>query len=182
MSAPKKNLLASFVESHALLDATSELKRERFDIVNVYMPFPDHHLLEGLTNQKSPVKYLTFWGAGLGLVSGLGLALYTSSIWEIIVTGKPVYSIVPFIVVGFELLILLGALFTFFAILFFGRLPYRRFPPAAYRTEFSDDHFGLWVSCPAERVSDARQILSRFGAAHVDEVIGKPLKDKEARA
>jgi hypothetical protein len=166
-----RHLLGVFSSGETLLGALRTLKARKIEIVEVYSPFQNEEILELLSTGKSPVRFVTFTGAAAGLVSGLGLALITSATWRMVVGGKPVFSVVPFIVVGFELTILLGALLTLAGLLLFAGLPHRRFPSPAYRPEFSDDRFGLWIACPVERAVEARDVLSQAGANEVQEIV-----------
>jgi molybdopterin-containing oxidoreductase family membrane subunit len=124
---------------------------------------------EFVSPKKSPVRYVSFAGGITGLVSGMALAIGTSLVWNLIVGGKPVTSIIPFLVIGFELTILFGALATLAALLLFGGMPYRNFPTAGYRPEFSDDRFGVWLGGTE---AAARKLLEEAGAVEVQPVDG----------
>ena len=83
------------------------------------------------------------------------------------VAGKPVTSIIPFMVVGFEGTILLGAVFTLVGLLLFCGLPFRRFPTRTYHPDFSKDRFGVWLRCSDSEFSEACQLLRDAGAEEV---------------
>jgi hypothetical protein len=72
-------------------------------------------------------------------VAGFALCIYTVLRYPLIVGGKPVVSILPFVVIAFELTILLGSLATFAGFLLNARLPYipRIFNPDEYGTHFT---------------------------------------------
>lgn len=167
----ERQLLGRFDHAARVIDSVRELKEKKIPVTDIYSPVADetlYQLVEG--KGKSPVRYLTFAGAITGLVSGFALALGTTSLWDMVVGGKPVYSIMPFVVVGFELMILFGAIGTLLGVLLFSRLPFRKFPGKAYRPEFSDDQFGVHVSPPAERVEETRAIFAKFGALSVEDL------------
>lgn len=165
-----RTLLGVFGHLDALMAALRACKERELPILDVYSPVPDEHITELVSPGRSPVRFVTFGGAVAGLIAGLGLALLSSAVWELAVGGKPVYSIVPFIVVGFELTILLGALLTLVGLLWFARLPFRRFPAAAYRPEFSVDRFGVWLGGTPDQLAEARGILERSGAIEVEQI------------
>jgi molybdopterin-containing oxidoreductase family membrane subunit len=167
-----RSLLGIFAHTDAVTDALRELAAKRIPVVEVFSPVPDEEILALAASARSPVRFATLGGALSGLVTGLGLALLTTAVWELVVGGKPVYAIVPFVVVGFELTILLGALATLLGLLLFARLPFRRFPAPAYRPEFSDDRFGVQVEGSAEQLDAARGVLARAGAVDVQDIDG----------
>ena len=51
-----------------------------------------------------------WWAALTGTATGFSLTIWTSLKWELITGGKPVVSIPPFVIIAFELTILLGGL------------------------------------------------------------------------
>ena len=167
----RAHVLGIFAHGDALVDALRQIKATQgLDIQDVYSPVPDHQVLELCAPRRSPVRFVTFVGALCGLCGGLALAELTSLVWNLVVFGKPVTSVVPFLVVGFEGTILLGALGTLVGLLLFSRLPDVDFPPAAYRPSFSKDRFGLWLSCDANLVDQARSLLRGAGAEQVEDV------------
>lgn len=93
--------------------------------VEIFMPHPDHdveHLVEEYT-APSKLKYFTLIGGLTGVTTGFALQAWTSLDWPLVVGGKPILSWVPFVVVGFELTILLGALTSFVGLLLLGKFP-----------------------------------------------------------
>jgi molybdopterin-containing oxidoreductase family membrane subunit len=94
-----------------------------------------------------PVRYWTLIGALLGAVGGFSLAAGTAKVNDLIVGGKPVISIEPFLIFTFEGLILFGAIGNLIGIIIHARLGGRRGLPAAYDPRFSRDKFGLFVAC-----------------------------------
>lgn len=163
-------LVGSFAEATDMLDCMERARSAGIDVRDVFSPVGLPELGEISYKHRSPVRFATFFGGVTGLVGGLALALWTSGVWDMIVGGKPVMSIVPFLVVGFEFTILLGALATLAALLVLARLPDRNFPGPAYREEFSNNRFGLWLDPPADRLDEAEALL-RDGGAEVYPVV-----------
>ena len=166
-NAPYPGVLGSFLHVDALLDAVKTAKAQNIEVVDVFSPVPVEQLTSLLSPKRSPVRYITFLGGLLGIVGGFALGIVSAMIWDIVVAGKPVTSHVPFVVIAFEGLILLGALATFVALLVFGKLPYTRFPGKAYQPEFSKDRFGLWLGGPKHEAQKARELLDKAGAVAV---------------
>ncbi len=170
MSAQAKGLVGSFAHTDALMDALHAAKDAGVEIREVYTPVPFEEAGDFVRTRRSPVRFFTLIGALGGLACGLGLALYTSLIWNIIVAGKPVASIIPFLVIGFEFTILFGGICTLIGVLVLSRLPHRRFPDRGYRPAFSNDRFGVWLAPEAKDEERARGLLEAAGAESVEEV------------
>jgi hypothetical protein len=111
-----------------MMDALRRARAGNLEIRDVYTPVPNHEAEAFLSPQRSRVQLATFSGGVLGLVGGMALAIGTSLIWNMITGGKPVTSTIPFLVVGFEITILLGAVCTFAALALFAGLPLKRLP------------------------------------------------------
>jgi molybdopterin-containing oxidoreductase family membrane subunit len=81
----------------------------------------------------------------------------------LIVGGKPSISIPPFVIVGFEMLILFGGLATLAGVVLLCRLPRLRldthFDPRA-----TEDHYVLLVETNEDNADTARTILRDAGA------------------
>jgi hypothetical protein len=169
---PAGGVLASFAHTDRLMAALKAAKADGIEILDVYSPVPHHALGEFMQKRRSPVRFFTFTGALLGCFGGLALAILTSVIWNMIVGGKPVTALPPFMVVAFEGTILIGALATLVALLLLGGLPFRRFPTAAYRPEFSEDRFGVWLACDESSREHVIELLLSLGAQNVEKVDG----------
>jgi hypothetical protein len=163
-----KHLVGSFAHVDTLTEAVRTAQAKGFEVKDVYSPVPVPAVIEQVSRGRSPVRFITFTGGIVGLAGGLALALLTAMVWDLIVFGKPVTNIVPFLVIGFEGTILFGGLCTLLALLVFAGLPFFRFPTSAYRPEFSKDRFGLWIACPAGKAAAAEKLLSDAGADKVE--------------
>jgi hypothetical protein len=173
MRRERSGLLGVFESAGTLVRALERAREERLEIAEVFSPVPNEEILALVPkgNAASPIRFVTLGGALAGLVTGFGLALLSSGVWELVVGGKPVYALVPFVVVGFELTILLGAIATLAGLLLFARLPNRRFPSAAYRPEFSCDRYGLLLGCDGdEGRARARELLEAAGALEIQAI------------
>jgi molybdopterin-containing oxidoreductase family membrane subunit len=168
-----RGICGVYAHEDSLLESVRAARDKGFTVREVFSPVPSHHILEVMRPGRSPVRFVTFVGGITGLVAGLALALWTSMEWDLIVGGKPVTSIVPFMVVGFEATILLGAIATLTALVLFSRLPYTRFPGPAFRPEFTKDRFGLWLVASDDRIEEARSLLEEGGALEVHDVDGE---------
>lgn len=160
-------VVGSFRDAPHLLKSVERAQEAGVDVFDVYSPIGLEVLESIKTKKRSPVRFATFSGGLLGLAGGLALAIWSSLKWNLIVGGKPVTSLPPFLVVGFEFTILLGAIFTLLALLLTAGLPFRRFPPPGYKPEFSEGTFGLVLRSTADGVDKITELLRDAGASDI---------------
>jgi molybdopterin-containing oxidoreductase family membrane subunit len=149
--------------------AIRELRRRGFEAVSAYSPVPLPELEEALTGHglpRSPVRLFTLVGGLIGTASGFALTIWTVLKWNLITGGKPVVSIPPFVVIAFELTILLGGLGTLLGLFVTAPLPRLGAAPR-YDPRFSSDRFGVEVACAPADVAAVEEILRRAGAEEV---------------
>jgi Alternative complex III, ActD subunit len=108
--------------------------------LKVIMPHPDHEV-EELVEQHVPhskLKYFTLAGTLSGFIGGFALTIGTVLDWPLITGGKPLVSIPAFIVIVFEMTILLGATVSLLGFLLLSRLPSFKsiISPEDYGNEF----------------------------------------------
>jgi hypothetical protein len=142
--------------------------------VSVYAPTFDHAIDAALGPGKSPVRVFTLIGGLIGCVLGFAFPIYTVLEWPLITGGKAIISIPPFVVIAFELTILLGALMTVVGFLLSSGLPRLRVRGGSnastgvmYDKRFSDDRWGVLVTCAADRAAAVRAQLQHGGAEEV---------------
>jgi molybdopterin-containing oxidoreductase family membrane subunit len=112
--------------------------------------------------RPSPVRYWTLFGALAGLAGGFWLAIGAALVNGLIVGGKMPVSIVPYCIIGFEGLILIGSISNFIGLIVHCRLGRCCGPiPAMYDRRFSRDHFGLFIPATAEQREQARAVLAQ---------------------
>ena len=108
-----------------------------------------------------PVRFWTLTGALLGALGGFSLAAGTARVNDLIVGGKPVISIEPFLIFTFEGLILFGAIGNLLGLVVHARLHPRGGLPKAYDGRFSRDKFGLYVACADDAaIERARAVVA----------------------
>lgn len=158
-------LLASFIHVDAATDAIRALRARGFRNLVVYSAAPNHELEEALSHRVSPVRLVTLIGGLTGCAAGFGMTLWMSYDWPAVVGGKPIGSIPPYVVIAFELTILLGALSTVAAVALFSALMARR--GAAYDPRFSDDQIGIFVPATGDQARAVEEMLRTAGAVEV---------------
>jgi hypothetical protein len=158
-------LLASFEHVDAAADAIRALRARGHKNLTVYSPAPNHELEEALNHRVSPVRLITLIGGLTGCAAGFGMTLWMSHDWPVVVGGKPIGSIPPYVVIAFELTILLGALSTVAAVALFSILMGKR--GVAYDPRFSDDQIGIFVPAAGDQAGPVEQLLRTAGAVEV---------------
>jgi ActD protein len=166
-----QGVLGIFSYVDVTVETVKKLKRAGFFKLRVFSPLPNHDIEEVMDEPESIVRFFTFFGAMLGAACGVAFTVLTSTDWPISVSAKPIVSLPPFIVIIFELTILIGALSTLLGFLINGRLR-RNAPKSMYDPRFSEDKFGVMVTCEKESVNEVENILSSQGAEEIkfDEV------------
>lgn len=114
-----------FEDREQFLEALRRLVREGVPVerIRVITPFGVPEVEEILPGKRSKVRFFALVGAASGTVTGFAFTILTSLSWPLIVGGKPIVSIPPFLIIAFALTILFGALSTFAGFLLLSRLP-----------------------------------------------------------
>src|SRR5918999_1760931 len=161
-----RGVLGVFRELDSAVDAIAELRRSKAGSITVYSPTPRHELEHALAHGPSVVRRFTLIGGLLGVTFGYWIAIWVSDYWPLVVGGKPIPSWVPYTIIGFEVMVLVGALSTVFGLFITARFP-RITQTVGYDPRFSDDEFGVWVECPPDREATVTQVLQQNGAVEV---------------
>ena len=158
-------VLASFAHVDAAADAIRALRARGHRNLVVYSAAPNHEIEEALNHSVSPVRLFTLIGGLTGCAAGFGMTLWMSYDWPILVGGKPIGSVPPYVVIAFELTILLGALSTVAAVALFSVVMGKR--GVAYDPRFSDDRIGVFVPAGSDQAAALEQMLRSAGAEEV---------------
>jgi hypothetical protein len=157
-------VLAVFDDVSLAAQAVRALRAEGLD-VRAAMPAPFPEMVKALDRPISLIGLATLTGAVSGGALGLLLAAGGSWAWPIVVGGMPIVSLPAFLVIVFEVAVLVGALTNFLGLMGISALGrVRRGVP--FDPRFTRDRIGLFVPGGA---AQAREILSR-GAEEVRDV------------
>jgi hypothetical protein len=145
------------------------LREGRWTIEHVYSPTPRHEIQAVFDLRTSSIRYFTFVGGAVGALFGLALPTYAHLQWHLITSGKPLLAWIPFFVIAFECCILFGVLSTLLGLSIMTRLPRFRLSDA-YDSRFSQDRFGILVSCDEAEQETVLKLLMEAGAEEVRKV------------
>jgi hypothetical protein len=160
----ERGVLATFAAPADAARAVRALRDAGFR-VDAAMPAPYPDLVAALGKPRSGLGRVALFGALLGLACGAALTAGTSSAWPLVTGGKPIVSVPPFVIVTFELTVLVGALANLVAVLVGGLRGARR-QAALFRGRTSNG----WVNLHAAGGDPAiaARILRECGAREVD--------------
>jgi hypothetical protein len=158
-------VLGSFEHIDAACDAIRELKSSGHADLTVYSAAPNHELEDAIGDPISKVRLFTLIGGVTGTTAGFSLAIWMARDWPLLVGGKPIAAIPAFVVIGFELTILIGALSTIAAIFILSAMKSLKGRP--YHPRFSDDRIGIFVPCGPSQAPDVQLLFERHGSVEV---------------
>jgi len=159
----KQFIMGIFRNEHQAVAAVESLTDSPYRIEKVHSPIPSHRLSHALKLKKSRVGWYTLIGGIIGFFSGFALASFTALRWGIIVGGKPVVSLVPFVIVGFEFTVLFAVFGNVVGFLFQTDLP--KFDWATHYDErVSGEHFGILATCDPSQQEDLERLFEAQGA------------------
>jgi molybdopterin-containing oxidoreductase family membrane subunit len=156
-------LTALFREDIRAAQAIRDLASPSWRVERVCGPVPSEAIHQALHGKKTPVGWFTLVGGLLGLVTGYGFASFTSLRWGLIVSGKPVVALVPFLIVGFELAVLFAVFGTVIGLILHARLPAFG-DEEDTPEECTADRFGLVLQCPEGESAELQEFLEERGA------------------
>ena len=147
-------------------DAVKALRGMGHRNLSVFSPVPHHDIEHALEQGPSLVRWITATGAVLGITGGFALCIYSVYSYPLVVGGKELVSLPPFVVIGYESMILLGSLANLLGMLALGRLPALKHK-APYDPRFTEDRIGIWVPCSGENATRVQETLRGHRAEEV---------------
>jgi hypothetical protein len=146
--------------------AVSALRGMGHKNLSVFSPVPHHGIEHAMEQGPSLVRWITAVGAVTGLTGGFALCIYSVYSYPLVVGGKELVSLPPFVVIGYESMILLGSLANLLGMLALGRLPALK-NKAPYDPRFTEDKIGIWVPCSGDTATRVQETMRGHGAEEV---------------
>ena len=158
----ERHIMGLFRDEDRVVAAIDALKQSSYKFIRVNMPIPSHKIMDALKLKKSKVGWFTLGGGIFGFLGGFALAIFTATRWDLIISGKPIIAIIPFIVVGFEATILCAVFGNILGLLTQGRLPNYKLLKH-YDSRCSGEHFGILASCSEEKEDGLKDFFQKQG-------------------
>jgi hypothetical protein len=164
-SRPVAGVLAAFEHVDAATDAIKALRARGHRDMTVYVSHPNHEIEDALQAPTSPVRLFTLIGGLTGCTAGFAMTIWMNLDWPVVVGGKPIAAVPAFVVLGFELTVLIGALSSVLGVVLLSFL--FRNPGAAYHPRFSDDRIGIFVPAAGDQARAVEDLVRTAGAVEV---------------
>ncbi len=163
----ESGVVGFFQDPGRAADAVRALRAAGHLDVRAASPAAYPGLVEALGRPRSRLDGVVLAAAASGVAGGFALSIGTSIAWPLLTGGMPIVSLPPFVIVAFELSVLVGALVNLAALLLLGSRARRRrsVPPDG---RFTADRIGVFV--PGGDLSRAETILREGGAEEVRRV------------
>jgi len=117
-------MLAEFENPVKLLEAAQKLRDAGYKNFDCHSSFPIHGMDQAMGLKRSPLGYIVFVIAMLGLLGGITLEWWTSTIdYPLVISGKPFFSYQAYGPVAFAIMVLSGAFVALFGMLALNKLP-----------------------------------------------------------
>ena len=163
MANKEAHLMGLFRNEDQVVAAIKHLAESPFRFERAHSPVPSHKIKDALELKKSKVGWFTLVGGILGFLSGFSLAIFTATRWNLIVSGKPIISLIPFFIVGFEFTILFAVFGNVIGLLTQMRLPSFK-GLENYDPRCSGEHFGILAACAPEQTDALASLFKQNGA------------------
>ena len=161
------DIISSFADEAQTAHAIEKLRTAEIKSFTAFSPIPSHKIEHAIGRKKSPVRWIVLFGGISGVITGLAITIGTTYEWGLNAGGKPLLSWPPFIVICFELMVLLGGIFGFLGVLGLARVPTTESEPG-YDGRFGEDRFGLAVRCDETLAAQIESMMRELGA---DEIV-----------
>jgi hypothetical protein len=161
-----QGVVGAFAELDTTVDAINALKKARLGEMTVYSPTIRHELDDAIDAPLSVVRRFTLVGGLLGVSFGYWISGWASLYWPLVTGGKAIASYIPYTIIGFEVMVLVGCLSTVAGMFINSRVP-RMTVTTGYEPRFSAGHFGVFVSCDERTAPQAEAALKQAGAVEV---------------
>jgi hypothetical protein len=163
-------VISTFSGDDECAEGILALEDARIHEFQAFFPFPSEKILEAVGHVRglgrSPVRYWQLFGGILGVLSAIAITFGTSWEWDLIAGGRPIISVPPYIIIMFELMILLGGLSGLTGFFIHNRMPVFE-GYAGYRSRFSENKFGVVVQCDESAAARVESVLRNAGAEDI---------------
>ncbi len=164
--AAREFVTAVYDDIHAVVGAVRSLREDSCEEVSVFGPIMETELEEAIGKPASPVRRYALIGGITGCISGFALTVWSSYYYPLVVGGKSLASIPAYVVIAFEMTILFAGISAMIGMLIHNRMPTLTLHPE-YDPGYSDDRFGIRVTCDPGRTAKVEEILRSYSPGEV---------------
>ena len=168
--ARPRGVVAVFDDRGSLLEAIRRLRASGLEPETAFAPAYDQELVELMGKGSNLIGTSTLAGAVAGCVAGFALTMWTTAQWPgLIVGGKPRLSMPPFLMIVFELTLLVASLAAAAAFLWRAAVSRPEEAPAG-NPGFTDAQFGLLICVDPVLMVRAIETVHQAGALECRDV------------
>jgi len=155
----------AFTDEERLVHCIEQLQAAHAQF-RVFSPIPSEHINKAIYQRSSFVRWFVLLGGITGIITAFVMTIGTSLEWNLVTGGKPIASIPPYMIIGFELMVLFGGISALISWILLANLPTFE-PLSGYRSRFSSDEFGLVVRCGEGDAPRFESMLREAGAQEI---------------
>lgn len=162
--------LAAYFDYPAELLHAGEVMRdaEKFELWDLYSPFPIHGFEEAMGIGRSWLPWVTFLAGGTGFTLANLLQFGTLTFdWPMIIGGKPYAPWPSFVPIMFELTVLIGGVTTAL-VMFIASGCFRK--PRIIDPEITNDRFVLWIDANDPNFDEARAFMEDLDPVEIRDI------------
>jgi ActD protein len=168
-------LLGEFEDVSSVVTAAQKTRTAGYKVWDVHSPFPIHGIDAVIGIRPTILPWLVLCGGLTGLCTGLALQWFCNAYdYQLLVSGKPYFSLPANIPIIFECTVLFSALTTVFGMLGLNRLPllYNPLFKSARFRRVTNDRFFIWIDETDSRFDEAKteEFLKSVGATAVERI------------
>ncbi len=159
-------VVGSFAYEEDFIAAAENLQSSGFDNISLLSPVPLKEAEQLLGLGKSPVRHFSLAGAIFGALFGFGMSVATALTFILPTGGRAIITVPPYLIITYEMTILMGVLFTLIGFHFVSGLPAWRDRP--YLPAANIDRFVVVVEGAAgDQAARAEAIIREAGAEEI---------------
>ena len=161
-----QGMMGVFRELDAATETVKALRAAKVGKITAYTPTPRHEFEEAFGDPPSNVRKFTLIGGLCGATFGWWIAIWCSDYWPLVVGGKAVASWLPYTIIGFATMVLVGALSTVAGMFVNSRVP-KITMTVGFDPRFTHGDYGIWVPTAPDRAKAVEETMRRHGAVEV---------------
>ncbi len=162
-------IMGSFAYEEDFIAAAENLQSSGFDNISLLSPVPLKEAEQVLGLGKSPVRHFSLAGAIIGAIFGFGMSVATALTFILPTGGRAIISVPPYLIITYEMTILMGVIFTLIGFHVVSGLPAWRDKP--YLPSANIDRFVVVVEDAAgDQAARAEAIIREAGGEEIQQM------------